>query len=133
MQPRKKASPERRAQLIAEMRRDKKKKDESYRSRALNLFSHICGRCSREFSGKRLSELEVHHKDHDHKNNPPDGSNWELLCLYCHDHEHEKGLDGRSANPGSETSELPPSVFGQFEGLDGLISAPEKKKSEEDS
>ncbi|MFA7667514.1 MAG: HNH endonuclease, partial [Burkholderiaceae bacterium] len=20
--------------------------------------------------------------------NPPDGSNWELLCLYCHDNEH---------------------------------------------
>ncbi|QTG90742.1 HNH endonuclease, partial [Vibrio furnissii] len=26
--------------------------------------------------------------DHDHTNNPEDGSNWELLCLYCHDHEH---------------------------------------------
>ncbi len=21
---------------------------------------------------------------------PEDGSNWELLCLYCHDHEHSK-------------------------------------------
>ncbi|MFQ7389511.1 MAG: HNH endonuclease [Escherichia sp.] len=28
--------------------------------------------------------------DHDHTNNPEDGSNWELLCLYCHDHEHSK-------------------------------------------
>lgn len=28
----------------------------------------------------------MHHIDHDHTNNPEDGSNWELLCLYCHDH-----------------------------------------------
>ncbi len=27
---------------------------------------------------------------YDHTNNPEDGSNWELLCLYCHDHEHSK-------------------------------------------
>ena len=133
MQPRKKASPERRAQIIAEMRRDKKEKDESYRSRALKLYPHVCGRCTREFEGKRLRELAVHHKDHDHNNNPRDGSNWELLCLYCHDHEHEKGLDGRSANPGSSTTELPPSIFGQFEGLDALIPSDDKKKSEEDS
>jgi uncharacterized metal-binding protein YceD (DUF177 family) len=32
----------------------------------------------------------VHHKDHDHDNNPPDGSNWELLCIYCHDNEHSR-------------------------------------------
>ena len=32
--------------------------------------------------------MTVHHKDVDPTNNPPDGSNWELLCLYCHDHEH---------------------------------------------
>ncbi len=23
-------------------------------------------------------------------NNPPDGSNWELLCIYCHDNEHSR-------------------------------------------
>jgi len=34
---------------------------------------------------KNLRELTVHHKDHDHHNNPSDGSNRELLCLYCHD------------------------------------------------
>ncbi len=41
-----------------------------------------------EFSGKRMRELTVHHKDQNHDNNPPDGSNWELLCLYCHDDQH---------------------------------------------
>lgn len=50
----------------------------------------VCGRCSREFVYSNLRELTVHHIDHDHSNNPEDGSNWEMLCLYCHDHEHSK-------------------------------------------
>jgi uncharacterized metal-binding protein YceD (DUF177 family) len=54
----------------------------------LKLFPHVCARCGRELSGKRLRELTVHHKDHNHDHNPPDGSNWELLCIYCHDNEH---------------------------------------------
>jgi hypothetical protein len=32
----------------------------------------------------------VHHVDHNHENNPIDGSNRELLCIYCHDEEHTK-------------------------------------------
>ncbi|WP_438971825.1 YajD family HNH nuclease [Methylophaga sp.] len=66
------------------------KRASGYREQALKLFPHICGRCAREFSGKNLPELTVHHIDHNHDNNPPDGSNWELLCLYCHDEEHSK-------------------------------------------
>lgn len=62
---------------------------DGYRERALRLFPHVCARCGREFEGARLRELTVHHKDHNHNNNPPDGSNWELLCLYCHDNEHQ--------------------------------------------
>jgi hypothetical protein len=69
-------------------------KPEDYRERALKLFPWICARCGREFRGRNLRELTVHHKDHDHDNNPPDGSNWELLCLYCHDEEHTKTLGG---------------------------------------
>ena len=61
-----------------------------YRSRALRLLPHVCAHCGREFEGKRLRELTVHHRDHDATNNPPDGSNWELLCLYCHDNAHER-------------------------------------------
>ena len=57
------------------------------------MFPRICGRCGREFSGKKLRELTVHHKDHNHENNPPDGSNWELLCIYCHDMEHQRYLE----------------------------------------
>lgn len=68
--------------LLAEVYRRRKQSSKSYRERALKLFPPICGHCGREFSGQRLRELTVHHKDHNHDNNPPDGSNWELLCLY---------------------------------------------------
>ena len=61
-----------------------------YREQALKLYPWICGRCAREFSRAGLSELTVHHVDHNHDNNPTDGSNWELLCIYCHDEEHTK-------------------------------------------
>ena len=66
------------------------KREAGYRARALKLYPWICGRCAREFEGKGLSELTVHHIDHNHDNNPDDGSNWELLCIYCHDEEHTK-------------------------------------------
>ena len=69
------------------------RKEQSYREQALKLFPWVCGRCGRDFSGKQLRELTVHHKDHNHSNNPPDGSNWELLCIYCHDNEHQRYLE----------------------------------------
>ncbi|MCJ8351409.1 YajD family HNH nuclease [Moritella sp.] len=67
-----------------------KRMEQGYREKALKLFPWICGRCTREFVYSNLRELTVHHMDHDHSNNPNDGSNWELLCLYCHDNEHSK-------------------------------------------
>jgi hypothetical protein len=76
--------------VIAEARRHSNEREATYRERALKLFPSICGRCGREFSGVRLRELTVHHKDHNHDNNPSDGSNWENLCLYCHDNEHQR-------------------------------------------
>ncbi len=76
--------------ILAEVQRNRERREKSYRERALKLFPHICGRCGREFAGKRLRELTVHHKDSNHENNPTDGSNWELLCLYCHDNEHSR-------------------------------------------
>jgi hypothetical protein len=93
--------------------------EQSYRERALKLYPHICGRCGREFSGVRLRELTVHHKDHNHSNNPPDGSNWELLCIYCHENEHARQLDsaGRSNQEG-----LPaPATHSPFAGLEALL------------
>lgn len=53
--------------------------ESGYREKALKLFPWVCGRCSREFVYSNLRELTVHHIDHDHTNNPEDGSNWN----YC--------------------------------------------------
>ena len=75
--------------MVDETRR-KKQAEDLYREKALKLFPWVCARCGREFSGKKLRELTVHHKDHNHNNNPPDGGNWELLCIYCHDNEHSR-------------------------------------------
>jgi hypothetical protein len=83
--------------VIAAELRDRQSRETGYRERALKLFPWICGRCSREFTRDNLRELTVHHKDHNHDNNPPDGSNWELLCLYCHDNEHARELDAEAA------------------------------------
>jgi hypothetical protein len=89
-------TPEQKEKLLADLRRDVTRRQKGYRERALALYPHVCASCGRAFEGVRLKELTVHHKDHNHDNNPPDGSNWELLCLYCHDHEHEKHADGRA-------------------------------------
>ncbi len=88
-----KPDPKRRAAFLAEVERNRATRQQGYREQALALFPHVCARCGREFSGQRLRELTVHHKDHNHLNNPADGSNWELLCLYCHDHEHENAAE----------------------------------------
>ncbi len=76
--------------VVADARRNAEQRALGYRERALKLYPWVCGRCGREFTHANLQELTVHHKDHNHDNNPPDGSNWELLCLYCHDNEHQR-------------------------------------------
>jgi len=90
-----------------------------YRSQALKLLPWICAHCGREFTGKKLSQLTVHHKDHNHHNNPPDGSNWELLCLYCHDNEHQRGQISGIMNeqPSSREPERPFTPFAQLANL----------------
>lgn len=77
--------------------------DDRYRDQALKLYPWICGRCAREFSGKRVRELTVHHRDGDHGNNPPDGSNWELLCIYCHENEHAREEDAKAGGTAGES------------------------------
>ncbi len=103
--------------ILQELHRDIKKRRAGYRQQALDLLPHICASCGREFAGTRLRELTVHHKDHNWQNNPPDGSNWELLCLYCHDHEHEKYKMTDYATGAAEKLEPPPSIFKPFEDL----------------
>jgi hypothetical protein len=82
--------------VVLDARRAAEQREQSYREQALKIYPWICGRCAREFTRANLRELTVHHRDHDHNNNPPDGSNWELLCLYCHDNEHQRQLEAAS-------------------------------------
>ncbi|KAF3981431.1 MAG: HNH nuclease family protein [Methylococcales symbiont of Hymedesmia sp. n. MRB-2018] len=77
-------------QLIAQARKYKEEREKNYREKALKLYPWVCGRCTREFTHTNLRELTVHHKNHNHDDNPQNGSNWELLCLYCHDNEHAR-------------------------------------------
>ena len=113
-------------QIITEVRRNRELREKTYRERAFKIFPWICARCGREFSGKRLRELTVHHKDHNHDNNPPDGSNWELLCIYCHENEHTRYEDaqwyeGKTPDDKQESD----SINRPFTGLDALLK---KKK-----
>jgi hypothetical protein len=79
--------------IVADAHRAAQTRDRGYREQALKLYPWICGRCAREFTRANLSELTVHHRNHNHDDNPADGSNWELLCLYCHDNEHQRQLE----------------------------------------
>ena len=108
--------------VVAEARRAREQRDRGYREQALKLYPWICGRCAREFTRANLHELTVHHRDHDHDNNPEDGSNWELLSLYCHDDDHQDAVE---RTPGSGKSQVGPAEptlgFNAFEGLKDLL------------
>ncbi len=88
-------------QFVAKARRLNAERLKGYREQSLKIHPWVCARCGRHFTIKNLNMLTVHHKDHNHDNNPPDGSNWENLCVYCHDNEH-----GRYDNEGDGTEQL---------------------------
>jgi 5-methylcytosine-specific restriction endonuclease McrA len=92
------SSNERMDQVVLEARRNAEKREAGYRAQALKLFPWVCGRCATTFTHSNLQLLEVHHKNNNHHDNPSDGSNWELLCTYCHENEHAKlkDLEGRT-------------------------------------
>ena len=123
------SDPGRLDRVIAEDRRARAAREKGYREQALKLYPWICGRCAREFTHPNLQLLEVHHRDGNHDNNPPDGSNWELLCTYCHEAEHRKILDGTGRGPAPAGGE-PESraTYRPFEKLDALL----KRKNERD-
>ena len=120
--PEKKTNPDI-EKFIAEARHDQNLREQTYRERALKIYPTICARCGREFSGKKLRELTVHHKDHNHNNNPPDGSNWELLCIYCHDNEHSRYIEEAARDGGTpqSTDQEPSSTFKPFADLKSLL------------
>ncbi len=65
---------------------------EDYREKSLAIHGLVCARCGREFNESKRHLLTVHHKDSNHQNNPADGSNWENLCVYCHEDIHSRGV-----------------------------------------
>ena len=100
----KKASPTRPSveELVREAQASRAARTHGYRERSLALHGWICGRCAREFEAENLHLLTVHHRDGNHDNNPPDGSNWELLCVYCHDNEHQRQLEAAAGAGGKQ-------------------------------
>ncbi len=121
--PNKKPESARLDQVVAQARRATEERLKGYREQALRLYPWVCGRCGREFTRTNLHELTVHHRNHNHDDNPPDGSNWELLCLYCHDNEHQRELEHHAGHDGTETrsggSKAKP-----FAGLADLLKKP---------
>ena len=66
--------------------------------------------------------LEAHHRDGNHDNNPPDGSNWELLCTYCHEAEHRRYLDSAGRDPQAVgDGKEPQATYRPFENLGALL------------
>ncbi len=57
-----------------------------------------------------------------HDNNPPDGSNWELLCIYCHENEHARVEDARAGGGGEK--EKPAATHRPFAGLGKKLHRP---------
>jgi len=110
-------------QLVVAARKAADARAEGYRERALKIYPWICGRCAREFTQANLRELTVHHRDHNHDNNPADGSNWELLCLYCHDNEHQKQIEADRGYTDS-TSSGGGATHNPFAALQSLINKP---------
>jgi hypothetical protein len=84
-------------ETVVRARQEREARERDYRARSLAIHPWICARCAREFTRENLRELTVHHKDGNHHHNPPDGSNWEHLCIYCHENEHARVVDHQAA------------------------------------
>ena len=108
--------------ILAGARQMRVRRGNLYRDQALKILPWLCAWCGREFASKKLHELTVHHKDRNHNNNPPDGSNWELLCMYCHDSEHSRSLDrDASSDTAVRDEEDPPATYNPFADLKTLL------------
>ena len=105
--------------IVAAAHRSARERSQGYRERALKMYPWICGRCAREFSRANLHELTVHHRNHNHQDNPEDGSNWELLCLYCHDNEHQRQIEAGNSMGLDEVAK--PATSNPFAGLGDLL------------
>lgn len=105
--------------IVAKARRDTDVRQQGYREQALKMYPWICGRCACEFDRSTVSQLTVHHRNHNHDDNPPDGSNWELLCVYCHDNEHQRQVELGNSMGLSDAAK--PASSNPFAGLADLL------------
>jgi 5-methylcytosine-specific restriction endonuclease McrA len=106
--------------IVARAHAERDAREQGYRARAIKMYPWVCGRCAREFTRENLRELTVHHRDHNHDNNPADGSNWELLCVYCHDNEHSRGTDLGGAAV-TTTQQVDEATYNPFAGLAEML------------
>ena len=107
--------------IVAEARRSREQRNMTYREQALRIYPWICGRCAREFTHANLQTLTVHHRDHNHDNNPADGSNWELLCVYCHENEHARHLDNAGRGNSSISEQGSQATHSPFANLKTML------------
>jgi 5-methylcytosine-specific restriction endonuclease McrA len=107
--------------IVANARKDSEMRSKGYRERALKMYPWICGRCAREFTRTNVIELTVHHKNHNHDDNPNDGSNWELLCVYCHDNEHSRYIDQNDMDLGGGAEK--PATSNPFANLAAMMGS----------
>lgn len=116
-------------EALRELKEGMRKKGQEYRARSLAVHGNICARCGKEFSSSELHLLTVHHKDSNSANNPPDGSNWENLCVYCHEAEHSRELLGDYVGGGNAGAQDAPQKSGPALGsfADLLGKAKQKK------
>ncbi len=109
-------------QIVIDARKNQTEREQSYRGQALKMYPWICGRCTREFTNANLTELTVHHRNHNHDDNPADGSNWELLCVYCHDNEHQRLEETRFGSSASSSTNASLGAHNPFANLKDLMS-----------
>ncbi|MFA7096461.1 MAG: YajD family HNH nuclease [Gammaproteobacteria bacterium] len=106
--------------VVEQAQRARAEREQGYREQSLKIHPWVCARCGREFTRENLHLLTVHHKDHNHDNNPPDGSNWEHLCVYCHENEHSRYLDAEHGELGGARNDGP-ATHNPFAGLKDLL------------
>ena len=116
-----KAGSEKLDNIVAGAHNNRDKREQGYREKALKMYPWICGRCSREFTRENVRELTVHHRNHDHDDNPEDGSNWELLCVYCHDNEHSRLIDSEFEGTGTKSPDSKGATHNPLAGLADLL------------
>lgn len=100
----------------------KKPPGEDYRERSLRIHGLVCAHCGRVFDEANRHLLTVHHRDGNHRNNPPDGSNWENLCVFCHENTHSREVLGEYLGGAAGRDRERPVVSGGGEAGFGLLA-----------